>query len=324
MKKSILALAVLAAVTGTAAAQSNVTVYGIVDVSLSRATSSIAPSITSVDSGNWYGSRLGFKGSEDLGGGLTVNYQLENGFSADTGNLGQSGRIFGRHAWVGIKGDFGALRFGRSWTPTYCALTDVIDPFEDGMAGAAASFFGRNTFTAIDIRMQNAIFYAKTLGPLTASVAYSLGEVAGNSSANSQLSSTFTYVAGPLTTVFGYNDVNNVTGTGSAKLTFIGANYNFGPARLHFGLDRQKTDLAGVTTTDASDMLIGLTVPVGAGRILASYNRLDDKTVANLDSHKLAIGYTYAMSTRTTLYTSYGHVNTNDANRFNVGIRHKF
>lgn len=57
-------------------------------------------------------------------------------------------------------GDFGTVRFGRSWTPIYTLLTDTIDPFEDGMADAAAGFLGRNVFNAIDVRMQNAIFYS--------------------------------------------------------------------------------------------------------------------------------------------------------------------
>jgi predicted porin len=95
-------------------------------------------------------------------------------------------------------------------------------------------------------------------------------------------------------------------------------------AKLHLGVDRQKTDAAGVTTADANDVLIGATIPVGPGKIMASYNRLDDDTAANVDRKQYAIGYAYDMSKRTTLYTSYGHVNVNDANRFNVGIRHRF
>jgi predicted porin len=324
MKKSLLALAVLGAFSGAAFAQTNVSVYGIIDIGLTRSNSDVAATRWGLDSGNWYGSRLGFRGTEDLGGGLSAIFQLENGFSADTGNLAQGGRLFGRHAWVGLKGGFGTVRLGRSWMPTYSALTDVIDPFEDGLAGAAGAFFGRNIFNAIDIRVQNALFYSNTFGGLTANVAYGLGEVAGDTSANSQISTTFTYAAGPLKAVIGYQDVNNATGTGSAKLAFGGGTYNFGPATLHLGIDRQKTDAAGVTITDANDVLVGVTVPVGAGRVLASYNRLNDHTPANVDMKQYAIGYTYDLSKRTTLYTSYGHVNVSDASRFNVGIRHKF
>jgi predicted porin len=327
MKKSLLALAVFGAFASAASAQTNTTnttVYGIIDLGLTRSSSNTAGTRVGLDSGNWYGSRLGFRGAEDLGGGLSAIFDLENGFSADTGSAAQGGRLFGRHAWVGLKGGFGTLRLGRSWMPTYSLLTDVIDPFEDGLAGAASAFFGRNIFTAIDIRMQNAVFYSNSLGGLRADVAYSLGEVAGNTSANSQISTAFTYATGPLKAVLGYHDVKDAAGTGSAKLTFVGGTYDFGPVKLHLGLDKQKTDAAGATTADANDVLVGVTVPVGAGRILASYNRLNDRTPTNADMKQYAVGYTYDMSKRTTLYTSYGHISLNDANRFNVGIRHKF
>lgn len=253
-----------------------------------------------------------------------MNFQLENGFGIDDGTLKQSGRLFGRHSWVGLKGDFGTVRFGRSWTPIYTLLTDTIDPFEDGMAGAAAGFLGRNVFDAIDVRMQNAIFYSISGSGLTANVAYGLGEVAGNSSANRQISTTLTYANGPLTAVAGYHIANDAMGAGAAKLTLIGGNYNFGPVKVHFGIDSQKSDTTGVTKVDASDVLLGVTVPVGEGRILASYNRYNDKTAANADSSQIAVGYTYALSKRTTLYTSYGHINVNDVNKFGLGIRHKF
>lgn len=113
-------------------------------------------------------------------------------------------------------------------------------------------------------------------------------------------------------------------GVGAAKLTLIGGTYNFEPAKVHFGIDSQKTDSTGVAKVDASDVLLGVTVPVGDGRILASYNHYNDKTVANADSTQIAVGYTYGLSKRTTLYTSYGHINLKDVNKFGLGIRHRF
>ena len=324
MKKSLPALAALCVLTGAASAQTNNQIYGIVNIGLVYSKSDVAAARWGIDSGGWYASRLGFRGSEDLGDGMSAIYQLENGFSPDTGTTGQSGRLFGRHAWVGMKGDFGTVRFGRSWTPTYSLLTDVIDPFEDGLSGAAGAFFGRNIFNAIDIRMQNALFYTKSIGPVKADLAYSLGEVAGNTKANSQISASFTYTAGALKAVFGYQDINDATGTGAAKLAFVGGTYEFGVARLHFGFDKEKTDAVGVTTADANAVLVGLTIPVGAGRVLASYNRRNDHTAANVDMAQYALGYTYDMSKRTTLFTSVGHVTLANGNRCDFGIRHKF
>jgi predicted porin len=324
MKKSLLALAVCSAAAGPAFAQSNVTVYGLINIGLVYSKSDVAPTRWGIDPGGWWGSRLGFRGTEDLGNGLSVIYQLENGFSPDTGTAGQSGRIFGRHSWVGLKGDFGTVRFGRAWTPSYCLLTDVIDPFEDGMSGAAESFFGRNIYAVIDIRTQNAVFYSKQFGPLKADVSYAFGETAGSLSANRQLSGAFTYTIGQLKLAYGYQNNNDASGNGAARLNFVGGNYDFGVAKLHFGLDRQKTDAASLAPVDASDLLLGLTIPAGGGRILASYNRLNDRSARNADTAQYAIGYTYPLSKRTSLFTSIGHIDPNNANRVDLGIRHMF
>lgn len=110
MKKSLIALSVLAAVAGTAQAQSSVTIYGVVDMALQHQnTGDPAGSTLGLDSGIQSGSRLGFKGSEDLGGGLKANFQLEMGINADTGSSAQGGRAFGRQAFVGLSGNFGAV-----------------------------------------------------------------------------------------------------------------------------------------------------------------------------------------------------------------------
>lgn len=329
MSKSLLKQAVAGAVVamaaGAASAQSNVTVYGIVNINALYTKSDTAPTRWGIDPGGWWASRLGFRGTEDLGNGVSAVFQLENGFSPDTGMLGQGGRLFGRHAWVGLKGDFGTVRLGRAWTPTYCLLTDVIDPFEDALSGAAGGFLGRNIFTTIDIRMQNSLFYTKAIGGFKADLAYSLGETAGNASANRQISAAFTYGTGPLKAVFGYHDVNDANGTASSKLTMAGGTYDLGVAKVHFGIDQQKTNAAGLARVDANDVLLGLTVPVGGnGRVLASFNRLDDHTALNVDVKQYAIGYTHNLSKRTTLFTSYGHIDRNHANRLDTGIRHMF
>jgi predicted porin len=328
MNQSLLkqaACAVVAMAAGAASAQSNVTVYGIVNINALYTKSDTAPARWGIDPGGWWASRLGFRGTEDLGGGVSAVFQLENGFNPDTGMMGQGGRLFGRHAWVGLRGDFGTVRLGRAWTPTYTLLCDTIDPFEDALSGAAGGFLGRNIFNAIDIRMQNALFYAKTIGGFKADLAYALGETAGNASANRQISTAFTYSAGPLKAVLGYHDVKDANGTGSSRLLLAGGTYDLGVAKVHFGIDQQKTNATGLAAVDANDILLGLTVPVGAaGRVLASVNRLDDHTALNADMKKYAIGYTHNLSKRTTLFTSYGYTNRDRANRMDFGIRHMF
>ncbi|RZI41890.1 porin [Herbaspirillum sp. HC18] len=113
MKKSLLALAVLGAFAGVASAQTNVSIYGVADVGIERTKLSPGQSTTRLSSGIQSGSRLGFKGSEDLGGGMSAIFALENGYDISNGALGQGGLLFGRQAWVGLNGGFGAVKFGR-------------------------------------------------------------------------------------------------------------------------------------------------------------------------------------------------------------------
>lgn len=118
MKKSLLVMAVLGAF-GASAMAADVTVYGIVDLGLkfSRVDTDVAGTDAEnkleMASGGQSGSRFGIKGSEDLGNGMTVGFSLENGFSADDGSLGNSGRLFGREALVYLNGSFGEVAFGR-------------------------------------------------------------------------------------------------------------------------------------------------------------------------------------------------------------------
>src|SRR4051812_24354305 len=112
MKKTLLAFALLGAFAGTASAQSNVTVYGVVEIAVNYADNGAATNARtfSLDNGTSLPSRIGFKGTEDLGGGLKALFQLENGFNLDTGAITQTGRIFGRQAWVGLNGGFGTVK----------------------------------------------------------------------------------------------------------------------------------------------------------------------------------------------------------------------
>lgn len=119
MKKKLLAAALLAAGTGMAHAQSSVSIYGLIDLGLTyysnaAKTGGGGASLLRMDSGIAQGSRIGFKGTEDLGGGLNAFFTLETGFGADDGSLGQGGLLFGRQSFVGLGSkDWGALSVGR-------------------------------------------------------------------------------------------------------------------------------------------------------------------------------------------------------------------
>ena len=119
MKKSLVALAVLSAFAGIASAQTSVTVYGIVDAGVTREDSGLR-TFNRLDSGNQSTSRLGFKGTEDLGGGLSAQFLLEQGFSLDNGAVQDSARTaFNRQAYIGLTGNFGQVRLGRQKTVMY-------------------------------------------------------------------------------------------------------------------------------------------------------------------------------------------------------------
>lgn len=339
MKKSLLALAVLGTFAGAASAQTNVTVYGLVDIGVQRTDADNTDAKWALDSGLQSGSRLGFKGTEDLGGGLSAIFTLENGFSLDNGNQAQ-GRLFGRQAWVGLSGGFGSVKFGRQYTPVYTAAASV-DPFSTGLAGDLA-----NTVNAYGFRSDNTANYSLAAGPFSGQVAYSFGEVAGDNSANRQVGLSFGYANGPVSAVIAYHNQQDATGTANARTTFLGGTYNFGVAKAHASYADNRGDaqadaivtrlgiggpaVAFDETFKSRDYMVGVSAPVGAGSVMASFQRKDDKD-SSFEYDLFAVGYTHDLSKRTNLYTSYGHGQVSATgmsdvkeNKFNVGIRHKF
>lgn len=340
MKKSLLALAVLGTVAGASFAQTNVTIYGVADAGLSRIDNG-RDNITALQSGQQSGSRIGFRGTEDLGGGLSAIFTLENGFSIDDGNLGQGGRLFGRQAFVGLQGGFGAVKLGRQYNPIRTAVEN-IDPFGLGLAGNAA-----NVFSVYGERADNTLNYTSpNFGGFSGQAQYSFGEVAGSTSTGRQVGLSASYSAGPINVILAHHDQNltaTAAGTtvdaGDANTTFLGGTYDFGVAKLHAAYARSKGETAvGVTNLDRDDAMLGVSAPIGAGTILASYiRRNDDIGGGTRDADQWAIGYTHALSKRTNLYTSYARIKNDsaatvgspaapglDPSIFNVGVRHRF
>ena len=325
MKKMLLALLLPAAFTASASAQTSVTVYGLLDLGITSESGGPTGSKLTLGSGIQSGSRLGFKGSEDLGGGLAAIFTLENGFNPDDGTQGQ-GRLFGRQAFVGLQGGFGTVTAGRQYTPLWSAI-DSLDPV-DGIAGGSHNLMRR------DVRTDNTIKYASpNLSGLSGELAYSLGEVPDNSAASRILGGGLAYANGPLLLKLAHQSKNNATDTDRSKSTYLGGSYNFGMVKALLGYEVNK----GVGAIDDRVAVIGAAVPFGASTVMLSYTRKDDKSSANDDARQLALAYTYALSKRTNLYSSYTRINnentlvsrtrTGDGSgdrEFNVGIRHKF
>ncbi|PRC95093.1 porin [Solimicrobium silvestre] len=364
MKKSLLAVALLGAF-GVASAQSSVTVYGTMDAGVGYTNgANAAGTQTTLESGQQSYSRIGFKGTEDLGGGLKALFVLEQGVQLDTGSSGYnttgsntststtSGNTgtFSSQAYVGLGGNFGTVKLGRQFSPLYETYAS-IDPFQNGFSANINNFFGNSSSTtsvaaggnvASYQRMSNAVTYSTpdNLYGFKGTVAYGFGEQAGDTSAQSQVGASLSYINGPLTVAYAYHQANNDTVVGSVatpgetfKTNFIGAAYDFNVVKVHAAFDQnQQAD----QTLKTQDYMLGVTVPFGAHSVFADYTHKDNKLVQNADADQYAIGYTYTLSKRTNLYTSYSYVknkedsyiNTdvagNSVSTFQVGMRHSF
>lgn len=326
MKKTSIALAFACMCAGPALAQSSVTVYGIIDAGIGHEIA--AKSITNLASGVASGSRLGFRGKEDLGGGMAAVFLLENGFYTDTG--AQKGVLFDRQAYAGVSSEHGAVTFGRQYSPYYKALRDVADPFAAGLAGKAGNVMATNA------RVDNMVEYVSPkIAGFFVDLSLGLGEQAGDNAKSRTTGYAVGYDQGDMSIRVIRHELNNATATDSTKNTFVAASYNFGIAKANIGYTVNK----GTGIANSTDAIIGGTIPFGATRLVASYIRHDDKTSANKDANQKAIGAFYGLSKRTDLYASYGVIrNDNGAvytvgnatdkgssdRAYNFGVRHTF
>ena len=311
MKKALPTLLTLFALApGAVLAQSNVVVYGVADAGLvyERGGAAVARNISS---GIASGSRLGFKGSEELGNGLNANFVLESGFGIDTGASGQGGLLFGRQAYVGLSSrNAGAVTLGRQYSPYYRALRDVADPFAIGLAGTASNLMTSNT------RVDNMAGYTSPvfLG-LSADLAYGAGESALGSDANRSLGAALNYVRGPARVTLTHHRRDNAAASDKASNTLLAVKYDFGVAQANFGYAAND----GLAGADSHDLLLGLSAPLGAHKLLASYIRHVDENAAAKDARQWALGYLYSLSKRTDLYAAYAHINNKNGATYKVG-----
>src|SRR5450830_1601040 len=226
MKKSLIALAVLAA-SGAAMAQSSVTLYGVADVGFAHENNGNT-SVSRMDSGNLNGSRWGLKGSEDLGGGLKAIFTLEAGFSLDTGAQADAARMFNRQSFVGVSSGFGTVKLGRQMNPVY-ATASTWDSFGDALAGDSSHLFSYN-----GSRTDNMVSYNYAAGGFYGELQYGLGEIPGNNSITSDNSHGRTaamfvgYKAGPFDVVLTHQNIHNGTVAtpfiNATKMTLLGGN----------------------------------------------------------------------------------------------------
>ena len=347
MKKALAAIAVLGAFSAPACAQSAVTIYGIADASIVRDSGGTAGSVTRVNSGAAAMSRLGFRGNEDLGSGLSAMFVLETGFRLDTGVQDVAGTLFNRQAYVGLKSaSIGALTIGRQYTPYYTTLSQVMDPFAAGYAGSAKNLFPAS---GVNVRTSNTVMFATpAMSGFSAELAYAFGEQSGSNSAGGQLGAALAYTNGKLNARIAHNRRNNdiTAATGAASTppvpaadrpsgrnTLIAANYSFGMVRAHAGIGIDKgpgsAPLANTTnpyggiapsaSTDGRDYLLGASATIGTNTLMASYMRKDDRTVRSQDADQWGIGFVHSLSKRTSLYAAYANIDNKRGAGYTVG-----
>lgn len=308
MKKSLLALAVLGAFAGAASAQSSVTLYGKLDLGFAKAAGSADKQVADGSS-----SRVGFRGVEDLGGGLKALFQFEHRFNPDTGTVTNTAFWYGLST-VGLGGSFGTVNLGRQYTAAFSLATDVIDPFGgDTVAGLRDESL---TKSVARLRTDNSVRYDGAFGGLK--VAADIAETPAGG-VDRPYSVAAQYAAGPFMVAASYD---NPTGAND-NLATLGGSYTFGPAKVSLGIGRGDNN----SNVRVKQALAGVTVSVGAaGQVLAGYAQ---EEVGTADAtKKVSLGYRHNLSKRTQLYTDVTRVNDllskTEKTGYDFGVIHTF
>ena len=361
MKFNSLVVAVAATLAaGSALAQSSVSVEGLVDMSAgSIKYSGDTGSKLSVNSGGMTTSWLGFKGVEDIGNGLKVDFALTSFLQADNG---QSGRFYGdtlfsRDANVGLSGDFGKVSLGRNLSPNFLPVV-IFNPFGDSFnfsplvlhTWVPSGNFGARTWVnsaAGDSGWSNEIIYTTpNFNGLTANFHYQAGEQAGQTGVNN-VGANILYFNGPLGLTAYYHQVQvgdptpgaivdatstpiNYASINYQKSYFIGGSYDLNVAKLFATYSSTKDDTTSTATMTDKTYSLGAKVPAAGGNVLLAFadtKRTGSLVGADLSRDTFSAGYDYDLSKRTDVYAvaMSDKINTADrANSVAVGIRHKF
>ncbi len=320
MKKSLLALAVLGAFAGAASAQSSVTLFGILDANAHFVKNDGQSRRLSLDDSGINSSRLGFRGIEDLGGGLKAGFWLEAGLNIGTGNEGGGGnKIFNRRSTVSLINGAGELRLGRDYTPSFWNET-IFDAFgTNGLGGS------NNVFRFFQVRQDNSIgyFLPSNIGGFYGQAMVAAAEAATSNGVASSLDKPGRYVggrigfaAGPFDVAFSAAEQRIAAVTSAPGLVYgskvkqynLGGSYDFGFLKLLGYVERDRFDTARETKYSISTV-----IPFGQSEVHVGYNRSkyssDATCPAAFDAlacssvvQQYAATYQYNLSKRTAMY----------------------
>lgn len=318
MKKSLLALAALTAFAGAASAQSSVTLFGIVDAGFAHLSAG-GRSVNGMTNSGYNSSRLGFRGVEDLGGGLQAAFHIEGQLFNDTGDGRGTGLAydFQRRSTVSLIGGFGEVRLGRDYSPTFL-VPSAYDPFgTNSIATFHTSMLasvGNTVANSVNgTRTNNSVsYFAPSLGGLTLQVMKGFGEAntataTSKKDVNSYFGFRLGYAAGPLGVDVAYGKTEGATDVADLKYRSFGARYSFGAITPMVSWTQEN---GGAQKIDSK--LIGALITVGQGIIRMSYADYDLKN-SNNDFKKLGLGYIYNLSKRTAVYGTYARVDNDGA-----------
>jgi predicted porin len=328
MKKSLIALAVLAA-SGAAMAQSSVTLFGIVDAAYTKGSGSVSNKQQLTNSG-YNSSRLGFRGVEDLGGGMKASFHIEGALANDNGN--SSGLTFQRRSTVSLEGGMGEVRLGRDYTPHFWNHT-VYDAFGTNGSGSSRAL---NTAAggSTTVRSDNTIgYFSPSMGGLKLQVQTYLGEAASTGpKVGSGNSLRLTFDQGKFSAAVASGTTTTGAGT-EIKSTNFGASYDLGVAKV---MALSTTD-AATGQADVKGSNIGALVPMAGGtfRIAASSTKK-----AAVETKQTAVGFVKPLSKRTDIYATYARVSNSggasvalggaataangSSNAYDLGVKHSF
>ncbi|MEO6852897.1 MAG: porin [Rhodoferax sp.] len=333
---TLTAFAALSALAATGAAQAqSVNLYGIIDAGIETVSNTAAGNLTRMPTNSGItASRVGMRGKEDLGAGLSAVFTLEMGIGADTGASLQGSRLFGRQSYVGLSGDWGAVTLGRQYSMLFWSLldADIVGPSVFGL-GSLDSYIP-------NARHDNAVAYRGKFDALSLGASYSLGRdtatatplnpgatnCAGESASDAQACRAWSLLAKYDTSTWGaalgYDLQHGRTLTSATDSVFNGLNSSattdarlsvngyakFGDAKLAAGVIRRNNE--GSTTKPKSDLwyLAASYAISPAWTVDGTVARLAYKDYANSDSTLVAVRALYKLSKRTTVYGQLGHI----------------
>ena len=327
MKKSLLALVVLGAFAGAASAQSSVTIFGKIDQAVGKTIGSKDKQV--MDNA---GSRIAFRGYEDLGGGMGALFAFEHRFAPDTGNYGGGAapvaatttKFWEGFSFVGLRTPYGALTVGRQYTSSFLTVQNQIDPFagetvaklrDIGMGnGAGAPAQGAPG----QIRVANSLKYALASSGFTFSA-----DIAEATGPDRPYSVAGSYQGGPFWVGISYEDPTGETD----ELLNLGGRYTFGTVTLSAGLAEGKRNTAALNKVRGD--LVGANIAVGTGDIKIGHANL--KIGGTTLNQRTGLGYHHNLSKRTKLFVDVAHDSkattpAGDVEKlgYDLGIQHNF